>query len=102
MAAPTGKEGSAELVCQAALPGQGSWVRGRHWQAIEQQGDACSVALRLHIIDGSAGCQLGEAVQKLASPTRLMAANEVSVLRHFNIPPCWAVERVELLTRSPS
>ena len=28
MAAPTGKEGSAELVCQAALPAQGVMIQG--------------------------------------------------------------------------
>ena len=39
MAAPTGRDGSAELVCQAALPGQGSWVRGQSWQAFMQKGD---------------------------------------------------------------
>ena len=39
IAAPTGKDGSAELVCQAALPGHGVGVRFQNGYAVEQQGN---------------------------------------------------------------
>ena len=38
MAAPTGRDGSAELVCQAALPGQGFMGQGSGLASIHAEG----------------------------------------------------------------